>query len=127
VWWLFPAAIAAIALYPHATLAATKAITNADKGSTIHLKAGDALEVRLQSTPSTGYLWYVHPKSTPLLKLNGQTQTGPAQSGASRPIYQVFTFKTGKRGEGILLLRSVRSWEKPAANETQFSVHVYIE
>jgi predicted secreted protein len=44
-----------------------------------------------------------------------------------RPIVQVFTFEAKRRGDGILLLRYVRSWEKPALGEEQFNLHVVIE
>jgi predicted secreted protein len=72
-------------------------------------------------------MWYVHPKSTALLKLTGQTQTDAAEPGVGRPIVQVFTFQPKRAGDGILLLRYVRSWEKPALGEEQFMLHVVIE
>ena len=55
--------------------AATRVVTDADKGGDIQIKAGDTLEVRLSSNPSTRYMWYVHPKSTALLRLASQSQT----------------------------------------------------
>jgi predicted secreted protein len=107
--------------------AATKVVTDADKGGDVQIKAGDVLEVRLASNPSTGYMWYVHPKSTALLKLAGQKQTESTEPGVGRPIVQVFTFQPRRTGDGILLLRYVRSWEKPALGEQQFTLHVVVE
>jgi len=109
------------------SFAATKVVTDDDKGSDVQIKVGDTLEVRLTSNPSTGYMWYVHPKSTILLKLTGQTQTEATEPGVGRPVVQVFTFKPKRAGDGILLLRYVRSWEKPALGEEQFTLHVVIE
>jgi len=102
-------------------------VTEADKGGDVHLKTGDQLEVRLKSNPSTGYMWYVHLKSTPLLKLVRQSETEATEPGVGRPIVQVFTFEARRSGEGILLLHYVRSWEKPASDEEQFNLHVVIE
>jgi len=127
VRWLFLFAFLAIACHNQAALAATKVVTDADKGGDIQLKAGETLELRLSSNPSTGYMWYIHPKSTALLRLTGQTQTEATEPGVGRPIVQVFTFQPKRKGDGILLLRYVRSWEKPALGEEQFTLHVVIE
>ncbi len=106
--------------------AAVKVLTDADKGGTVHLKTGDQLELHLKSNPTTGYMWYVHPKSTPLLKLLGQSQTQATQPGLGRPIFQIFKFQAVSAGDGVLLLHYVRSWEKPAADEDEFDLHVLI-
>lgn len=107
--------------------AATRVITDADKGTTVAMNVGDVLEVRLGANPTTGYMWYLHRQSTPLLKLTGQSQTGPTGPGVGRPVYQVFTFKARSGGEGVLLLHYVRSWEPPSPGEQQFDLHVSIQ
>ena len=127
LFFLFLLAVLAFAFHPQKSFAATKVVTDDDKGSDVQIKLGDTLEVRLASNPSTGYMWYVHPKSTALLKLTGQTQTDAAEPGVGRPIVQVFTFQPKRAGDVILLLRYVRSWEKPALGEEQFMLHVVIE
>lgn len=122
--------ILVVAYHPQKAFAATKVVTDADKGGDVEIKLGDTLVLRLSSNPSTGYMWYVHPKSTALLKLNGQTQADPTDQStepvAGRPIVQVFTFQPRRKGDGILLLRYVRSWEKPALGEEQFTLHVVV-
>jgi inhibitor of cysteine peptidase len=102
-------------------------VTDEDKGRDVEIKVGDTLEVRLASNPSTGYMWYVHPKSTALLKLIGQTHTDAADPGVGRPIVQVFTFQPRRASDVILLLRYARAWEKPVLGQEQFSLHVVIE
>src|ERR1035437_4945397 len=86
-------ALLTIAGLSQAAFAATKVITDADKGGKVHLKASDTLELRLKSNPSTGYMWYVEKESTPLMKLHHQSQTEPTERGVGRPIFQVFTFE----------------------------------
>ena len=127
LFFLFLLAVLAFALHPQRSFAATKVVTDDDKGSDVEIKLGDTLEVRLASNPSTGYMWYVHPKSTALLKLTGLTQTDAAEPGVGRPIVQVFTFQPKRAGDVILLLRYARAWEKPALGEEQFTLHVVIE
>jgi len=124
---LFLLAVVAFAFRPQISFAATKVVTDEDKGSDVQIKVGDTLEVRLASNPSTGYMWTVHPKSTALLKLTGQTHTDATEPGVGRPIVQVFTFQPRRAGDGILLLRYARAWEKPFIGEEQFTLHVVIE
>jgi len=120
-------ALAAIVCHPQAAFAATKAITDDDKGSTVRLRLGDKLEVRLKSNPSTGYMWYVEKESTPLLKLSHQSQTDITEPGEGRPVFQVFTFEPRHSGSGVLRLHYVRSWEKPTPDDEQFDIRVVIE
>jgi len=121
------AALLAVAVYPGSARAENKVITEADKGSEVHLKIGDTLEVRLKSNPSTGYMWYLRKESTPLLKLDHQSSAGTADSVPGRPVVQVFTFDPLRAGVGTLLLHYVRSWENPDPNGERFTVHVVIE
>jgi inhibitor of cysteine peptidase len=120
-------ALLAVACAAQMASAETKVVTDDDKGSTIQMKMGDTLEVRLSANPSTGYMWYLHPKSTALLRLSRQTQTESTEPGVGRPIVQIFTFEPKRVGDGILLLRYVRSWEKPVLGEKQFTLNVSVE
>jgi inhibitor of cysteine peptidase len=124
---IFLLALAAIACCPQTAFAATKVITDADKGGVVHLRLGDTLELRLKSNPSTGFMWYVEKESTPLLKLVHQSQTDVTEPGEGRPVFQVFRFEPRRGGDGVLRLHYVRSWEKPAPDEEQFDIHVVIE
>ena len=107
--------------------AENKVFTDADKGGQVRLKVGEGFEVRLKSNPSTGFMWYLHKNSTPLLKLVSQTETESKEPGMGRPSIQIFKFEAKRAGEGVLLLHYVCSWEKPAPDEEQFDLHVTIE
>jgi inhibitor of cysteine peptidase len=125
--------LAAIACFAQASLAATRVITDADKGGVVHMKFDDRLEVRLKSNPSTGYMWYLEKESTPLLKLHHQSQTEvpvPAEEKpglVGQPVFQVFTFEPRHAGDGVLKLHYVRSWEKPSPDDEKFEIRVVIE
>lgn len=131
VRWLLLISLVAIACLSQTAFAATRVITDADKGGTVHLKVGDQLILRLKSNPSTGFMWYLSANSTPLLKLVRQTQIGSVgpstQQPLGRPILQVFTFEARRSGDGVLLLHYVRSWEKPSPDQEQYQVHVFIQ
>jgi predicted secreted protein len=124
---IFLLAFAAIVCLPQTAFAATKVITDADKGGVVHLRLGDTLELRLKSNPSTGFMWYVEKESTPLLKLAHQSQTDITEPGEGRPVYQVFRFEPRRGGDGVLRLHYVRSWEKPTPDDEQFDIRVVIE
>ncbi len=123
----FLLALVTVACLSQAAFAADKVITDADKGGEVRIKFGDRLELRLQSNPSTGYMWYVEKESTPLIKLHHQSQTEATEPGVGQPVFQVFTFETRRRGDGVLLMHYVRSWEKPTPDDEQFKIRVIIE
>jgi predicted secreted protein len=131
VRWLLLLVLVAIACFSQAALAATKVITNADKGGVVHIKYDDRLEVRLSANPTTGFMWYIEKESTPLLKLHHQTQTEPpdqsTEPAVDRPIFQVFTFEPRHSGTGELKLHYVRSWEAPTPDDERFEIRVVIE
>ncbi len=124
---LFLLVLLAAALLSQSAFAATKTITDADKGGMVHLKTGETLELRLNSNPTTGFMWYLKKGSTSLLKLTSQSQTEPTESGVGRPIHQVFEFQAKQPGDGVLLLHYVRSWDPPSPDEQQFQIHVVVE
>jgi inhibitor of cysteine peptidase len=119
--------VMALACQTHLAFAATTVVTDDDKGSTVQVKVGDTLEVRLKSNPSTGYAWSVHPKSSVLLRLDSETQAQATGPNPDRPILQVFHFAVKRSGDGILLMRYARAKEKPFLGEEQFTLHVVIE
>lgn len=125
--WLLLWAFLIPACHAQSAPAPTRVITDADKGATVQMQAGDTLELRLQANPTTGYMWYICPQSTPLLKLIGQSQTQSTEPGVGRPVVQIFTFTARGSGDGVLLLHYVRSWEKHSTDEKQFSLHVTIQ
>jgi inhibitor of cysteine peptidase len=133
VRWIFLFALVAIACSAQAALAATKVITDADKGGVVHIRLVDQLEVRLKANPTTGYMWYIEKESTPLLKLHHQSQIEVPVPAEEQPgmvgqrVFQVFTFEARHYGNGVLRLHYVRSWEKPTPEDVKFEIRVEVE
>jgi inhibitor of cysteine peptidase len=125
--WFLLCVLLAIACCSETAFAASKVVTDADKGREIHLRIGDTMELRLPSNPSTGYMWYVQAKSTTLLKMTHQSQTEPTKPGVGRSVFQVFKFEPKRPGQGVLLMHYVRSWEPPTPDDEQFDLRVTVE
>ncbi len=128
---VFPFLLFAVICFPRIAFAADKVITDADKGGTIHLKAGEIVELRLKANPTTGFMWYIEKDSTPLLKLVHQTQTqieATEPDMVGRPVFQVFKFQAKQHyGEGVLHMHYVRSWDPPTPDDERFELHVVVE
>ena len=125
--WFLLCVLLAMVCHSETAFAATRVVTDADKGREVHLRIGDSLELRLPSNPSTGYMWYLQAKSTTLLKLTHQSQTEPTKPGVGRPVFQVFQFEPKRPGQGVLLMHYVRSWEPPAPDDERFDLRVTVE
>ena len=125
--WFFLCVLLAFLCRSGTASAATKVVTDSNKGGQVRLKLGDTLELRLPSNPSTGYMWYVEKGSTPLVKLVHQSQTEATEPGVGRPVFQVFKFEPKRGGVGVLQLHYVRSWEPPTPEDERFDLRVTIE
>lgn len=124
--WVLVSALVGFAWLAQTGYAATKTITDADKGGEVRLIAGDSLELRLSSNPSTGYRWTIAKKSTHRLRLIGQSQTEATGPAVGQPVFQVLTFEARRRGAGVLRLHYTRSWEKPTPDEKRFEMRVLV-
>lgn len=90
-------------------------LTEADNLSEVGLDIGDALAVRLESNPSTGYSWELADTETEafleLLSMEFEEPEDPELVGA--PGVDIFDFEAIDEGAGILRLEYVRSFEGP--------------
>ena len=124
-WWLL-ALMALVVPRPVVPDSAPRVLREADKGAVVQLKQGDRFELHLKSNPTTGYVWTLAPESTPIVKLTAQSHTQPAQPGVGHPIMQIFAFQAIHRGQGVLLLHYIRTWEKLAPGEPQYDLHLTV-
>jgi len=116
-----------VACCQHRAYAITRVFTDDDKGNDVQVRVGDFLEVHLKSNPKAGTKWFVHPKSTVLLGLSGETQARGTDPGDPRPVVQIFTFEVRRKGDGILLMRYAPAKQKPQLGEEEYTLHVVIE
>ena len=97
-------------------------VLTADRsGSEVEVGAGEEFEVRLESNPSTGYAWQVSETTDPaIVTLTSATYvegdaTDPERVGASGT--EVFVFRAGTEGAGVLRLEYARSFDDPIVPE----------
>lgn len=101
-------------------------VTDDEIGSEIEVSAGEQFEVRLESTPSTGYSWQLSEMTTPgLVELESRTHVAADTDLVGAAGTDVFVF-TAVSGAGILRLEYVRSFDDPIVPErvAEFVVRV---
>ncbi len=96
-----------------------------DSGSDIFLTQGDVLQVRLPSTPSTGYSWTVAGNAPSVLRAVGEARyEPPAKGGAGAAGTQTFEFRVVAGGGAFLDLVYRRPFEKDVAPARRWGVFV---
>lgn len=101
-------------------------LTDDETGSEIEVGSGEQFEVRLDSTPSTGYSWQISEMTSPeFVVLESQTHVAADTDLVGVAGTDVFVF-TAVRGAGILRLEYIRSFDDPIVPErvAEFIVRV---
>ena len=91
---------------------------------TIRTSAGEEFEVRLESTPTTGYVWGVAqlPDTVELLREEFEPSGGEPQAGA--PGFQHFRFRARQAGEYQIDFVLKRQWELKGIQSHTVNVEV---
>ncbi len=96
-------------------------VTERHNDSTISMKIGDTLVVRLDAKPGTGYGWQVVKTDSGILRSTGGTTF---EGGTEQ---QLLHFVAVAKGASDLLLHYIRPWEKEVAPEKVFRIEVQIQ
>jgi len=96
-----------------------------DSGSDIFMAQGEVLQVKLPSTPSTGFSWSVASNSPSVLRPNGEPKYDPPGKGAAGAAgTQTFEFRVVGGGGVFLELVYRRPFEKEVAPARRWGVFV---
>ena len=96
-----------------------------DSGSDIFLTQGDLLQVKLPSTPSTGYSWVIAGNAPSVLRPIGEPKFDPPAKGSSGAAgTQTFEFRVVGGGGAFLDLVYRRPFEKDAPPARRWGVFV---
>ena len=89
---------------------------------TIIVTVGEEFKERLESTPTTGYVWEVQtlPEGIQLLGSDYEKSSSGIRPGD--PVTQVFRFRTLKAGEHIITFVLKRQWESNAVESHTVAV-----
>lgn len=102
-------------------------VTERDSGAAVTLGRGQALEVRLEGIPGTGYSWYPAQFDPSVLSPAGEStegQTGPRVIGG--PATKIFRFEARAAGRTSLEFHYKRIWEKDRPPLRTFTIVVEV-
>jgi inhibitor of cysteine peptidase len=91
-----------------------KTLTRADRDTVLALAPGESFEIRLPENPTTGYVWEVEPVPGAVAAVVREAfEQEPADPRiVGRGGTKVFVFKAGLPGEGEVVLRLRRPWQR---------------
>lgn len=102
-------------------------LTGRDNGREITLKKGGALELTLDSNPTTGFAWIVAEVRTAVLRLEGEPGYQPDEpAGVGGGGKQTFKFRAVAVGQTGLKLTYRRPWETDAPPAETFEITVNV-
>lgn len=102
-------------------------VTNSDNGKTVTLAPGADLQVSLNATSGTGYLWTITSNDPAVLKPRGLGNFEmPKDAPPGAMGTQMFHFDAQAPGTAKLELAYVRPWEKNTAPAATWSITVRV-
>jgi inhibitor of cysteine peptidase len=102
-------------------------ISDPQAGGTVMVFAGDTVQVRLHSTPGTGYSWKVTQVNNAILALQAAPVFVPPPPGIpGAEGHTVFNFRAAAPGSSTLQLAYTRPTEQGAAPARTFSLGVTV-
>ena len=97
-------------------------ISSVDHGSTVELRLGDTLVVRLPESPGTGFRWALGSDSPSVLEPNGDSYVPGSGGGIGGGGNRQFSFRAVGAGTRELNLVKWREWEGESSIKDRFSV-----
>jgi len=121
--FLFAFILAATCALIAQSSADTKVITEKQEHSTVLVRKGEIVTIRLASQPGTGYSWQFASDNSKVAALEGQPEIIPQGKAFPGEVEsQVFHVRILRDGKAHLELKYVRPWEKEALPAKTFRV-----
>ncbi len=107
---------------------APRTVTEVDRGSQVHLRVGQTLEVRLAANPTTGYTWDLTAVDRTVLQPVGEPrfERGRKQALGSGGT-MIWTFRAQAPGTTVLRLEYRRFWEAQSPPADTFEITVQVD
>lgn len=103
-------------------------LTEKMSGTTVALKKGNTLTVRLRSNPTTGFRWQIVGIDPEILVLQGKSKYEPGKPGLiGGGGQQTFRFRAADKGRTELVLIYHRTFEKGKKPAQTFRVQVEVD
>ena len=97
-----------------------------DAGNQVELSRSQALDISLQSNPTTGYRWEVRDLNEKVLQQIGEPEFEPRSKLIGAPGVEILHFRAVGVGQTTLRLVYRRSWGKAVEPLETFSVKVVV-
>lgn len=105
---------------------ASRTVTYVDNGTTVTLRPGAQVVVRLPEQPTTGFRWAVDQSEEALVVLVATTYVPAAGVGVGGGGEHVWTFEATHPGTGQLRLKLWRAWEGDTSVQERFAVRIQV-
>lgn len=92
-------------------------VTEANDDDRVALRVDDALTVRLEESPTTGYRWTLATTDNKALELAADTFTPASGAGVGGGGVRTFRFLAKKQGNARLQFKLAREWQPSAATK----------
>jgi predicted secreted protein len=122
-----PILFLSIAILASCSMKPAMTVTDADNGTSVEIKSGDVLAVKLAAQLGTGFGWKVSTENKNLTLKGEPEQVSKNGQIPGGPDYQTFKFKAGEKGETLLKLQYVEGWKKEAKALKEFSITVIVK
>jgi len=109
-----------------ASTAAVKTLTRADGGSSVQVRVGDVVAVRLAENPSTGFVWSTDSTSGDALRLVESEYLPAADGRVGGAGERSLSFRAVATGNVELRLKLWRQWEGDKSIVDRFAATVRI-
>jgi len=106
--------------------AVVKTLTRADGGSSVQMKVGDVVAVRLAENPSTGFVWSTDSTGGDALQLVDSEYLPAADGRVGGPGERSLSFRAVAAGNVELRLKLWREWEGDKSIVDRFAATVRI-
>jgi inhibitor of cysteine peptidase len=100
--------------------------TEADSGKTIEIKTGGSFDISLEGNPSTGYIWSLASKRSPVINQMGDPEFKPKSKLIGSGGISTFHFKAARPGKAALRLVYHRPWEKKKEPARTFQLNITV-
>jgi inhibitor of cysteine peptidase len=116
-----------LALLVSCTYRSAIVLTETDDRRTVAIDAGETLEIRLASNPTTGYRWALANPVEHLEMVGGNASFEPSASAlAGAGGHEIFLFRAKTVGREVIDLRYARPWETDAAPARVYQLTVEV-
>jgi inhibitor of cysteine peptidase len=100
-------------------------VSERENGNTVTLTVGDALEILLESNPSTGYQWVVDKLGSAVLK-QGEPGVAGAGGAIGASSKEVLRFEAVASGQTVVNLNYRRPFGKAATPTKSYRLNIFV-